>query len=118
MKIYLNIFKVKKRAAYSSGRRGNEDPQLHDLVLSLQGRTISHILHPTVMMRLVDSSQYGNTYMPDEVLSDLFDQNVSLVIHLDSSLLGGVVIEANGIRLDASISGTLNRLSHYMKGAL
>ena len=25
------------------------------------------------MMRLVDSSQYGNTYMPDEVLSDLFD---------------------------------------------
>jgi hypothetical protein len=69
----LKYLQSEKRAAYSSGRRGNEDPQLHDLVLSLQGRTISHILHPTVMMRLVDSSQYGNTYMPDEVLSDLFD---------------------------------------------
>ena len=50
-----------------------EHPQLHDLVLSLQGRAVSHILHPTVMKRLVDSSQYGNTYLPDEVLSDLFD---------------------------------------------
>ena len=69
----LKYLQSEKRAAYSSGRRGNEDPQLHDLVLSLQGRTISHILHPAVMMRLVDSSQYGNTYMPDEVLSDLFD---------------------------------------------
>ena len=39
----------------------------------MQGRTLSHILHPVVMMRLVDSSQYGNTYMPDEVLEDLFD---------------------------------------------
>jgi len=25
------------------------------------------------MKRLVDSSQYGNTYLPDEVLADLFD---------------------------------------------
>ena len=69
----LKYLQREKRAAYSSGRRGNEDPQLHDLVLSMQGRTLSHILHPTVMMRLVDSSQYGNTYMPDEVLEDLFD---------------------------------------------
>jgi hypothetical protein len=69
----LKYLQSEKRAAYSPRRRGNEDPQLHDLVLSLQGRTIAHILHPTVMMRLVDSSQYGNTYMPDEVLSDLFD---------------------------------------------
>ena len=58
--------------AYSPRRGGNEDPQLHDLVLGLQGRAIAHILHPVVMKRLVDSSQYGNTYMPDEVLSDLF----------------------------------------------
>ena len=69
----LKYLQSEKRAAYSSGRRGNEDPQLHDLVLSLQGRAVSHILHPTVMKRLVDSSQYGNTYLPDEVLADLFD---------------------------------------------
>ena len=69
----LKYLQSEKRAAYSSGRRVNEDPKLHDLVLSMQGRTLSHILHPVVMMRLVDSSQYGNTYMPDEVLEDLFD---------------------------------------------
>ena len=69
----LKYLQSEKRAAYSSGRRANEDPQLHDLVLDLQGRAISHILHPTVMKRLVDSSQYGNTYLPDEVLSDLFE---------------------------------------------
>ena len=68
----LRHLQSEKRAAYSPGRRGNEDPQLHDLVLGIQGRVISHILHPTVMMRLIDSSQYGNTYLPDEVLGDLY----------------------------------------------
>jgi len=68
----LRHLQNEKRAAYSPGRRGNEDPQLHDLVLGIQGRVISHILHPTVMMRLIDSSQYGNTYLPNEVLGDLY----------------------------------------------
>ena len=68
----LKYLQSEKRAAYSPRRGGNEDPQRHDLVLGLQGRAIAHILHPVVMKRLVDSSQYGNTYMPDEVLSDLF----------------------------------------------
>ena len=68
----LKFLQSEKRSAYSPGGRGNEDPQLHDLVLGLQGRVVAHILHPTVMMRLVDSSQYGNTYMPDEVLDDLY----------------------------------------------
>ena len=45
-------------------------------------------------------------------------KKVLLKVHLDSSLLGGFVIEASGVRLDASISGTLGQLSHYMKGAL
>ena len=69
----LKYLQSEKRAAYSPSRRGNEDPQLHDLVLGLQGRVVAHILHPTVMMRLIDSSQYGNTYLPDEVLSDLYN---------------------------------------------
>ena len=68
----LKFLQSEKRSAYSPGGRGNEDPQLHDLVLGLQGRVVAHILHPTVMMRLVDSSQYGNTYLPDEVLDDLY----------------------------------------------
>ena len=67
----LKYLQYEKRAAYSSAERGNEDPQLHEIVLGLQGRTLAHILHPRVMTRLVDSSQYGNTYLPNEVLDDL-----------------------------------------------
>ena len=67
----LKYLQYEKRAAYSSAERGNEDPQLHEIVLTLQGRVLAHILHPRVMTRLVDSSQYGNTYLPNEVLDDL-----------------------------------------------
>ena len=67
----LKYLQYEKRAAYSSAERGNEDPQLHEVVLGLQGRVLAHILHPRVMTRLVDSSQYGNTYLPNEVLDDL-----------------------------------------------
>ncbi|MBL6817790.1 MAG: zinc-dependent metalloprotease [SAR86 cluster bacterium] len=68
----LKYLQSEKRAAYSPGI-GNEDPQLHDLVLGMQGMVLAHILHPKVMQRLVDSAQYGNTYMPKEVLDDLFN---------------------------------------------
>jgi hypothetical protein len=68
----LKYLQSEKRAAYSPSR-GNEDPQLHDLVLGMQGRVLAHILHPRVMQRLVDSAQYGNIYMPQEVLDDLFN---------------------------------------------
>ncbi|NCW58979.1 MAG: DUF5117 domain-containing protein [Proteobacteria bacterium] len=68
----LKYLQSEKRAAYSPSR-GNEDPQLHDLVLGMQGSVLAHILHPRVMQRLVDSAQYGNTYMPQEVLDDLFN---------------------------------------------
>jgi hypothetical protein len=69
----LKHLQNQKRAAYSSEERGNEDPQLHKLVIDMQGSILAHILHPAVMMRLVDSAQYGNIYMPSEVLDDLFE---------------------------------------------
>ena len=68
----LKYLQYEKRPAYSSSERGNEDPQLHEIVLGLQGRVLAHILHPKVMTRLIDSSQYGNTYLPNEVLDDLY----------------------------------------------
>ena len=70
-KILKNLQREKRATGYSSS--GNEDPQLHDMVLGMQGRVLASLLHPNVMTRLVDSAQYGNTYMPAEVLQDLFD---------------------------------------------
>ena len=68
--ILKNLQREKRATGYSSG--GNEDPRLHDMVLGMQGRVLAALLHPNVMTRLVDSAQYGNTYMPNEVLEDLF----------------------------------------------
>lgn len=67
--ILKNLQREKRATGYSSS--GNEDPQLHEMVTGMQARVLQAVLHPNVMTRLVDSAQYGNTYMPEEVLSDL-----------------------------------------------
>jgi ATP synthase F1 delta subunit len=53
----------------------------------------------------------------EKVLSNTFNKKVSLNIHNDPLILGGIVIELDGFRLDASILGNLNQLSCHMKGA-
>ena len=67
----VKLLQREKRAAYSPESAGNGDPQLHSMVLRMQGTVLRHVLHPKVMMRLLDSAQYGNTYLPNEVLTDL-----------------------------------------------
>ena len=69
--ILKNLQREKRATSY--GGDGNEDPQLHSLVLGMQTRVLAHVLNPAVMTRLVDSAEYGNTYMPEEVLADLFN---------------------------------------------
>jgi hypothetical protein len=66
--------KILANLMYERGTRsssGNNDPDFHALVLSSQSNILRNILHPEVMKRLVNSSLYGNTYLPAEVLSDL-----------------------------------------------
>lgn len=52
---------------------GTEDPKIHDQVMSIQVRTLQHILHPVTMKRINDSGLYGNEYEVSEMLSDLTD---------------------------------------------
>ena len=66
--------KILANLMYERGTKstsGNNDPDFHALVLSSQSNILRNILHPKVMKRLVNSSLYGNTYMPAEVLYDL-----------------------------------------------
>ncbi len=67
----LKLLQSEKRAA-SYGNSDN-DPKVHDLVLRMQLSSLSFILHPRVMKRLSDSAQYGNKYLPNEVLEDLYN---------------------------------------------
>ncbi len=67
----LKLLQSEKRAA--SYGNSDDDPKIHDRVLRMQMSALSFILHPRVMKRLTDSSQYGNEYLPDEVLQDIFE---------------------------------------------
>ncbi len=51
----------------------NEDPKLHQLVLGVQKTALARLLNPTVMLRLSDTTLYGNEYTVEEMTSDLTD---------------------------------------------
>ena len=64
--------------AYLQGqRRGfgffgrNEDPKVHARVASAQKAALSQLVHPSVLMRILDSGLYGNTYDLNEYMRDL-----------------------------------------------
>ena len=49
----------------------NEDPKVHERVLSLQADVLDHLLHPHTLARIVDTRLYGNDYPLSEVMTDL-----------------------------------------------
>lgn len=49
----------------------NEDPKIHDMILSMQQNALSHLLHSSTMKRLTDSRTYGNSYSVTDMVSDL-----------------------------------------------
>ena len=49
----------------------NEDPKVHARVASAQKAALAQLVHPSVLMRILDSGLYGNTYDLDEYMRDL-----------------------------------------------
>ncbi len=70
-KILANLVFERDSVSYYASFGDNNDPDFHEIVLASQSNILSNILHPAVMKRLVNSSLYGNEYLPDEVLNDL-----------------------------------------------
>jgi predicted Zn-dependent protease len=51
---------------------GTEDPKLTDTYQSIQtNATLGHILHPTTLQRVSNTSLYGNNYTVTEIMTDL-----------------------------------------------
>ncbi|GJM11072.1 MAG: hypothetical protein DHS20C11_33480 [Lysobacteraceae bacterium] len=50
-----------------------EDPKVHQAVLAMQQAVLDHVLHPSVLKRMTDSSLYGNEYSLGEMMGDLTD---------------------------------------------
>jgi len=53
---------------------GTEDPKVLDSIEMVQGNILNHVLHPTVLTRIENSSLYGNEYGIDEMVNDLSKQ--------------------------------------------
>ena len=49
----------------------NEDPKVHARVASAQKAALVQLVHPSVLMRILDSGLYGNTYDLNEYMRDL-----------------------------------------------
>ena len=103
----LKLLQPEKRAAYNPNEDANDDPKLHDSVLGMQENVLRHILSPTVMLRLSDSSQYGNKYSPSEVLEDIYNgifipQEIpnSFKRNLQSSYIDGLIGALNSDAYD------------------
>ncbi len=57
-----------------SQRRGftiSEDPQVHERILRYQSRILDQLLHPNVLIRMTNSTLYGNEYDITEYMIDL-----------------------------------------------
>ena len=48
-----------------------EDPKIHARILSAQQKALAHLLHPRVLQRVTDASNYGNGYTLDAYMNDL-----------------------------------------------
>ena len=48
-----------------------EDPKIHSRIASAQRNALNHLLHPRVLQRITDATEYGNTYRLDEYMDDL-----------------------------------------------
>ncbi|XOV78267.1 MAG: zinc-dependent metalloprotease [Aestuariibacter sp.] len=64
---------MQKQRRSFNGFGKNEDPKVHDMVLKAQTGVLTHIMHPNVTKRIVDTALYGNTYTLEEMMSDLTD---------------------------------------------
>ena len=55
-------------------RRGwniSDDPTIHQRILIYQNRLLNHLLHPNVLLRMTNSSLYGNEYKLPDYMVDL-----------------------------------------------
>ncbi len=68
--LYNHLQKQRRGFGFS---RAPEDPKIHDRVIGIQQRVFSHLLHPTVQARLLDTALYGNEYALSDMMSDLTD---------------------------------------------
>ena len=125
----VKLLQPEKRAAYDPNEDANDEPKLHDTVLRMQQNVLRHILSPTVMLRLSDSSKYGNSYLPNEVLADVHnaifikkETPTSFKRNLQSSYADGLISALDSGSYDeisnAALYSSLIEIRDFTKSSL
>jgi len=65
----LQHLAIQRRGFFHSGK--TEDPKVHLLAGTIQADILNHILHSRTLMRIIDTSLYGNQYSITEMMRDL-----------------------------------------------
>ncbi|AEP30615.1 zinc-dependent metalloprotease [Brumicola nitratireducens] len=68
----LFAFIQRQRRGFSGWGR-DESPRLHDMLLGAQKNVLDHVTHPNVLIRLTDTTLYGNTFTAEKMMSRLTD---------------------------------------------
>jgi predicted Zn-dependent protease len=97
-----------------------EDPKLNTIYLSLQtDAALSHILHPTTLERISNTSLYGNTYSVAEVMTDLtngiFKADLTGKVNIHRQYLQNYFVEQ--VANIANINASKNAYDDISKGA-
>ncbi|MCX2974288.1 DUF5117 domain-containing protein [Halieaceae bacterium IMCC8485] len=90
-----------------------QEAQLHSRVLQQQKLALDHLLHPKVMLRIVDSQMYGNEYGLADMLRDLtaaiFDADLATSVNsLRQQLQGEYLNQLLAIISESSETGHSN----------
>lgn len=93
----------------------NEDPRIHGRILSMQKACLSHLLHPNVTTRILDSEVYGNTYTLDEVMTDLTDAIFKADLKKNVNTVRQN-LQVEYVKSLININGEKSRHSHAAKG--
>ena len=56
-----------------SGWGKDESPRLHDMLLGAQKKVLDHVMHKNVLIRLTDTTLYGNTFTAEKMMGRLTD---------------------------------------------
>lgn len=62
---------IQRRGFFHGG--ATEDPKLHRRAAGIQAAVLAHLMHPTTLMRITDTTAYGNEYDLTEMMGDLTD---------------------------------------------
>jgi len=93
----------------------NEDPRIHNRILSMQTQCLIHLLHSNVTTRILDSELYGNTYTLDEVMTDLTNAIFKADLKKDVSTVRQN-LQVEYVKRLISNTSEKSRQSHTAKG--